>query len=198
MSQSVQAPACPRTRQPHPTAAQPRIHLLPRTSPLAVGHRLTMANITDHINMQGHQGHQQDEDRSETSSIDSNGFVLISRSVHNTPSYAARPEPNEVNMTETHTFPKALPDWSNLEVLHKNTLPPRATFFLYNSSEDALTRDTSKSKTLSLSGTWEFSLAKSPFDVPEDFFNPSYNTTEWGKIEVPGMWQLQGYGKGPQ
>ncbi|KAF8850106.1 hypothetical protein BDZ45DRAFT_708505 [Acephala macrosclerotiorum] len=100
-------------------------------------------------------------------------------------------------MTETHTFPKVLPDWSNLEVLHRNTLPPRATFFLYNSSEDALTRDISKSKTLSLSGTWEFSLAKSPFDVPEDFFNPGYNTAEWGKIEVPGMWQLQGYGKGP-
>jgi len=101
-------------------------------------------------------------------------------------------------MNETHTFPNALPDWSNLAVLHKNTLPPRASFFLYNDEREALTRDPSKSKTLSLSGTWKFSLAKSPFDAASDFFKPSFDTTQWGKIEVPGMWQLQGYGKGPQ
>ncbi len=101
-------------------------------------------------------------------------------------------------MTETHTFPEGLPDWSNLEVIHKNTLPPRASFLPYDNVADALTRDPSKSKTLSLSGTWKFSLEDSPFDAPVTFFDPGFDTTEWGKIEVPGMWQLQGYGKGPQ
>jgi beta-galactosidase len=101
-------------------------------------------------------------------------------------------------MTETHTFPKGLPDWSNLEVIHKNTLPPRASFHLYDNEANALTRDTTKSRSLSLSGTWKFSLAKSPFDAPRDFFEKNFDAQKWGKIEVPGMWQLQGYGKGPQ
>lgn len=101
-------------------------------------------------------------------------------------------------MAKSHTFPKELPDWSNLEVLHRNTLPPRANFVLFDSEEDALTRDVSKAKSHSLSGTWKFSLAKSPFDAPTDLFDDKFDCEKWGDIEVPGMWQLQGYGKGPQ
>jgi len=127
-------------------------------------------------------------------STDSLGFVHIDLP-------AKSPETSErtdFNMAETHTFPKDLPDWSNLKVLHRNTLPARASFFLYNTPEDALTRDVSKSKTFSLSGTWKFDVAKSPFDTPENFHEPKYDTSKWGDIEVPGMWQLQGYGKGPK
>lgn len=101
-------------------------------------------------------------------------------------------------MVETNTFPEALPDWSNLKVIHKNTLPPRATFFLYDNATDALTRDPTKSKTHSLSGKWKFSVAKSPFDAPSDFYSSGFDTSSWGDIQVPGMWQMQGYGKGPQ
>ena len=110
----------------------------------------------------------------------------------------ASSQSHDIEMAETHTFPNALPDWSNLEVLHKNTLPPRATFHLYDNEADALTRDVAKSKSLSLSGTWKFSLAKSPFDAPADFYDQKFDAQKWGTIEVPGMWQLQGYGKGPQ
>ena len=101
-------------------------------------------------------------------------------------------------MAESHTFPSELPDWSNLKVIHRNTLPPRASFFLFDNEEDALSRDKSKSKSLSLSGTWKFSVANSPFDAPSEFYKKSYDITKWGDINVPGMWQLQGYGKGPQ
>lgn len=101
-------------------------------------------------------------------------------------------------MAETHTFPPSLPDWSNLEVIHRNTLPPRASFFLYDNAADARTRDSTKSKTHSLSGKWRFSVARSPFDAPVDFYSSKFDTSKWGDIEVPGMWQLQGYGKGPQ
>jgi beta-galactosidase len=105
---------------------------------------------------------------------------------------------DEHQMGGTHTFPTALPDWSNLEVLRRNTLPARASFFIYDNVKDALTRDVLKSKKLSLSGTWKFNLAKSPFDAPPEFFERTFDVTGWGDIEVPGMWQLQGYGKGPQ
>lgn len=105
---------------------------------------------------------------------------------------------NQSGTNDAHTFPPALPDWSNVEVLHRNTLPPRTSFHIYDDVEDARTRDVSKSKTLSLSGTWKFNLVKSPFDVPEGFQKPKYDTSKWDDIQVPGMWQLQGYGKGPQ
>lgn len=99
---------------------------------------------------------------------------------------------------ETHTFPTSLPDFSNIAVLHKNTLPARASFFVYNNASDAYTRDVTKSETLCLSGEWKFHLAKNPFDAPLDFFHPKYDPASWDSIKVPGMWQLQGYGKGPQ
>jgi len=101
-------------------------------------------------------------------------------------------------MAENHTFPKGLPDWSNLDVIHKNTLPPRSSFFLYDNINDAKSRDPAKSQTLSLSGKWKFSLAKSPFDAPTDFYESKFDASKWGDIKVPGMWQLQGYGRGPQ
>jgi beta-galactosidase len=61
-----------------------------------------------------------------------------------------RQQNDTLTMTEIHTFPKELADWSNLDVLHRNTLPPRASFFVYDTVTDALTRDPSKSRTLSL------------------------------------------------
>ncbi|KZM23141.1 Beta-galactosidase [Ascochyta rabiei] len=94
--------------------------------------------------------------------------------------------------------PSGLPDWNNLDVLHKGTLPVRAYFHNYASEADALTYDVVKSKTHSLSGTWKFEHAYSPFEAPEGFEATSYDTSKWSDIAVPGMWQLQGFGKGPQ
>jgi beta-galactosidase len=103
----------------------------------------------------------------------------------------------ESEMGGSHTFPPATPDWSNIEVLHRNTLPPRASFFVYDNVKDALRRDVSKSRTFSLSGTWKFDLAKGPYVAPPDFFERDFDAAEWSDIKVPGMWQMQGYGKGP-
>lgn len=96
------------------------------------------------------------------------------------------------------THPADRPDWNNLDVLHKGTLPVRAYFHNYVSESDALSYDVSKSKTHSLSGTWKFNHAWSPFEAPEGFETTSYDTSKWSDIAVPGMWQLQGFGKGPQ
>jgi len=94
--------------------------------------------------------------------------------------------------------PAQVPDWNNLGVLHKNTLPPRSYFHVYSSEADALTYDVAKSKTHSLSGTWKFQHAYSPFEAPEGFEAPSFDHSSWSDIAVPGMWQLQGFGRGPQ
>jgi hypothetical protein len=104
----------------------------------------------------------------------------------------------ECNMGETHIFPTSVPDWSNLEILQRNKLPARASFYIYDSLKDALARDVSKSKTLSLSGTWKFKVSPNPFDSHGELNPPQPDLGNWGDIKVPGMWQLQGYGRGPQ
>jgi len=90
------------------------------------------------------------------------------------------------------SFPKAKPDWNNLEVLHRNTLPPRPHFFSYSSEEKALSFDREQSEYKLLNGTWKFHYAKSPFEAPEwDEADPQ----TWDEVKVPGQWQLQGYGR---
>ena len=89
-------------------------------------------------------------------------------------------------------FPGALPDWSNLNVLQRNTLPPRAHFYSYPDQESALSFNREQSLYHSLNGTWKFHYDPSPFDAP---IWETANTTSWDDIEVPGMWQLQGYGR---
>ncbi|RDA86950.1 hypothetical protein CP532_1876 [Ophiocordyceps camponoti-leonardi (nom. inval.)] len=94
-------------------------------------------------------------------------------------------------------FPTSLPDWSNIDVIHRNALAPRSHFFLYHNESDALSRDVSKAKAQCLSGLWQFHLSSSPFEGPRCFYEPGFATTDFSDIAVPGMWQLQGHGKGP-
>ncbi|KAL2759327.1 glycoside hydrolase family 2 protein [Sodiomyces alcalophilus JCM 7366] len=94
-------------------------------------------------------------------------------------------------------FPESTPDWNNLQVLHRNTLPPRSGFFVYGNARDALDYNPSKAKCLCLSGKWKFHLSPSPFEGPRDFWTTGFDTYSWDDIVVPGMWQCQGFGRGP-
>ncbi|KAI0382283.1 glycoside hydrolase family 2 protein [Hypomontagnella monticulosa] len=105
---------------------------------------------------------------------------------------------NSYTLNETETHPKRIPDWSNLKVIHRNTLPPRSHFHIYNSEEDALSGDVSRSRAALLSGTWGFELSPGPFKGSREFYKPDFDHMEWKLIKVPGMWQLQEFGKGPQ
>jgi beta-galactosidase len=100
-------------------------------------------------------------------------------------------------------YPASTPPWNDLTVLHRNTLKPRTPFFLYEKRYDALSRDVSRAKAQLLSGRWLFHLSKSPLEGHTTFYRDTVDvlTSTWGwgqTIRVPGMWQLQGYGKGPQ
>ncbi|CAG8296817.1 unnamed protein product [Penicillium olsonii] len=88
------------------------------------------------------------------------------------------------------SFPADVPDWNNLSVIHKGTLPPRAHFYQYVSKEKALSLDRNNSEYLSLNGTWKFRHDESPLEAPEW---TSADPVTWDDIQVPGMWQLQGY-----
>ncbi|CAH0056872.1 unnamed protein product [Clonostachys solani] len=88
------------------------------------------------------------------------------------------------------------PDWNNLKVVHRNTLSPRSSFENYTSIQDAL--DDKGALTVCLSGTWKFQVFPCPFDMPSISAPEMQHMSNYQDIEVPGMWQLQGYGKGPE
>lgn len=90
-------------------------------------------------------------------------------------------------------FPSSQPEWSDISVLHKGTLPPRSYFHLYENEQDAITGQLKRSSSVLLSGIWKFYHSFNAYDVPLGFQNPSYDTSSWANIHVPGHWQLQGW-----
>lgn len=97
-------------------------------------------------------------------------------------------------MASLHSrFPAELPDWNNLDVIHRNALPPRSTFDTHRSEEAALT---GSGDCQLLSGTWKFAHSASPFQGYVDFWK-GLDTSGWADITVPGHWQLQGLGGRP-
>ena len=48
---------------------------------------------------------------------------------------------------------------------------------------------------LSLNSTWRFHLACSPESVPEGFWQDGFDSSSWSDIQVPGNWEVQGFGK---
>ncbi|MEH6452081.1 MAG: beta-galactosidase subunit alpha [Psychromonas sp.] len=85
-------------------------------------------------------------------------------------------------------------NWENINLLSENRLDPRAYFFSYSSLHSAKTfqRDLSKHFML-LSGKWTFSFFNHPLSVPPEFYTQAM--TDWEKITVPSMWQMEGHGK---
>jgi beta-galactosidase len=87
------------------------------------------------------------------------------------------------------------PEWENPEIFGVNKEPARATALPYGSEQQAAADVYAQSPYYrSLDGTWKFSWHKRPADKPEGFYRDGYDVTEWGNIQVPGNWELQGYG----
>ncbi|KAF2682594.1 glycoside hydrolase family 2 protein [Lentithecium fluviatile CBS 122367] len=101
------------------------------------------------------------------------------------------------SLNQRSVHPEYAPDWSNLKVIHRNTLPPRSQFHLYDSEADALSANVRESRAALLSGYWGFDLSYTPFAGPREFYRTDFDHSEWKLVSVPGMWQLQGFGKGP-
>ncbi|HEY9077756.1 MAG TPA: glycoside hydrolase family 2 TIM barrel-domain containing protein [Anaerolineaceae bacterium] len=88
-----------------------------------------------------------------------------------------------------------LPDWQNPAVLAKNREPARASLLPYADVPSAMTEERSASPFFkSLNGQWRFSYVSSPIEVPEQFFSPELNDSDWDSLPVPSNWQMHGYG----
>ena len=86
------------------------------------------------------------------------------------------------------------PDYQNQYITQINREPSHFPWGAYENSDQAKLADVSK-LTLSLNGEWDFTLVDRPNELPDGFNEVDPDLSEWGKIQVPGNWELQGYGK---
>lgn len=49
-------------------------------------------------------------------------------------------------------------------------------------------------KTISMNGDWKFFYSETPEGVPTDFYSTGFRDEQWGSIQVPSNWEMQGYG----
>lgn len=85
--------------------------------------------------------------------------------------------------------------WNDPSVLSEHRLPARSHFYAFSSDPGAFQYLPWQSDDyLQLNGQWHFHLADHPSKGPDNFMRPDYDASDWGKIAVPGNWELQGYG----
>lgn len=93
------------------------------------------------------------------------------------------------------TMSAANPDWENPAKFAEGRLAPRATAYPYATTQAAAEGNYTQSPYyLSLNGKWKFKYSPKPADRPADFYKTDYSTAKWDDIEVPGNWEMQGYG----
>ena len=86
-------------------------------------------------------------------------------------------------------------EWHDLQVNEINRLTPHTSFFAYDSAEKALKGDKSASERyLSLDGPWRFKWVANANERPQDFFLPSLDDSQWDTLNMPAIWELNGYG----
>lgn len=87
------------------------------------------------------------------------------------------------------------PEWEDPQVTEINRVPMRASYFAYRDGENT-GRSASSANYLDLSGTWRFNYVPDRSGRPgEEVFAKTYDDSAWGFIQVPGMWELSGYGE---
>jgi beta-galactosidase len=86
------------------------------------------------------------------------------------------------------------PDFQNQYITQLNREPAHYPWNAYESMEQAKSGGDSRF-TLSLDGEWNFMLVDSINHLPNGFNQLDASLSGWGRIQVPGNWELQGYDK---
>ena len=85
-------------------------------------------------------------------------------------------------------------DWENEKVFGIGREEPRATFFPFESVEEAwVNQPNTSDRYLDLNGKWHFNLSKKPADKPSDFHKNEFDVSGWDLIDVPANWEVVGY-----
>ena len=86
-------------------------------------------------------------------------------------------------------------EWQDAEINAINRAPMHANFFAYENTDAATKAVKEKSANyMSLNGTWKFFWVKDADARPTDFWKTGFNDKGWDNMQVPAVWELNGYG----
>ena len=86
-------------------------------------------------------------------------------------------------------------EWQDPEVNAVNRAPMHSSYFAYESAEAAQKCKKQSANYLPLTGMWKFHWVENANERPTDFWKTSFNDKSWGEMPVPGLWELNGYGR---
>ena len=86
-------------------------------------------------------------------------------------------------------------EWQDPLVNAINRAPMHTGYFAYSDAQEAAAGCRSESSNyMSINGQWRFNWVRDADMRPTDFFLTDFNDRGWDSIQVPGMWELNGYG----
>ncbi|MBQ9963110.1 MAG: DUF4981 domain-containing protein [Alistipes sp.] len=82
-------------------------------------------------------------------------------------------------------------------IFEQNRELMRSSFIVYPTVGEAVTGSNYRNAPnyRSIEGDWNFVWYKHLTDAyPTDFYSPNFDDSKWGKMAVPGLWEMNGYG----
>lgn len=79
----------------------------------------------------------------------------------------------------------------NIQMIEENKEPARAAFVSYSDISEIKYKNSNQ---IDLNGTWKFNWVRKPDERPIDFFETDFDDSNWDDIQVPGNWEVQGFG----
>ena len=86
-------------------------------------------------------------------------------------------------------------EWRNPEINAVNRAPMHTNYFAFENADAAKKATKEQSANyMTLNGTWKFNWVKDADSRPTDFWKTSFNDKGWDNLQVPAVWELNGYG----
>lgn len=97
--------------------------------------------------------------------------------------------------TTVHAKETSLPYWKDVHTVAVNKIAPHTDFMVYANKAQADTRKYEKSSFYQLlNGKWNFYYVDAYKELPSDIIEANGGTAKWETINVPGNWEVQGFG----
>ena len=86
-------------------------------------------------------------------------------------------------------------EWRNPEINAVNRAPMHTNYFAFENADAAKKANKAQSANyMTLNGTWKFNWVKDADSRPADFWKTGFNDKGWDNLQVPAVWELNGYG----
>ena len=111
---------------------------------------------------------------------------------------AQKPKAAIKSSIKTTTQAPAYTEWHDLQVNAINRFPLHTSFFTFASGEVNAKGEADKTQSknfLSLDGSWKFKWVENADQRPTDFFKTDLDDSKWGNIQMPGNWEMLGFGQ---